>query len=86
MAQTPAPEGFREYLVWTLLVAFLCFGLPFLFPAFVLLTFVWIGSIFVAIDRFERRGWWVLVGAPLALAWPSILALFVFSCRFGDCS
>jgi hypothetical protein len=82
----PGPEGLREYVLWTVIVAVLCLGLPFLFPAFVLLTFIWIGALIVALDRFDRRGWWVLLGAPLALAWPCFTLFMIAACIHGSCS
>jgi len=84
-AQTADTRELREYVLWTVLVALLCVGLPFLFPAFVLGTFLWIGALAVALDRFGRRGWWVALGAPLALAWPCFLAFFLVECYRGYC-
>jgi len=85
MAQTPASRELREYVLWTVLVALLCFGLPFLFPAFAFLTFVWIGALVVALARFDRRGWWVALGAPLSLAWPGLLIFALVQCYRGNC-
>jgi hypothetical protein len=85
MAQTLASRELQEYVLWTALVALFCFGLPFLFPAFALLTLVWLGALLVALDRFDRRGWWVALGAPLALAWPCFLVFFFVQCYRGYC-
>ena len=86
LAQNGDSRELKEYILWTLLVALLCFGLPFFTLAFVILTFVWIGALLVALERFDRRGWWVLLGAPLALAWPCFIAAFFVVCSRGGCS
>jgi hypothetical protein len=37
---------------------------------------VWILLVVLALRAYGRRGLWLLIGMPLALCWPSFLALF----------
>ena len=51
---------------------------PFLVLCLVIVAF--------SVKRFGARGLWTLVGLPMALLWPMVMALIYAACRWGhDC-
>jgi len=48
------------------------------------LAALWFTILVVSIRRYRRRGYWVLIGAPLVLYWPLMLVLTVFGCVIGN--
>ena len=49
-----------------------------------LLGVPWLVILGVSVYKFGRKGYWVLLGAPLALYWPTMFLLTLFGCVIGD--
>jgi hypothetical protein len=62
---------------------------PFAFvPVSLLLTLAWSLLLVTSLRKHGRWGYWVLLGAPLAMYWPIIFAWAIYGCSFGnaDCT
>jgi hypothetical protein len=83
-----ANNDFRYFAAWSALLALVSLMSPIL-PTGSVLTLVagtaWIVVVSMALARFGRRGLWLLMGAPVALAQPFILGFFMWGCWRGDC-
>jgi len=83
-----ANDDYWAFAAWSALLALTSLISPVL-PAGSVLTLVagiaWIVVVGMALYRFRRKALWLLLGAPLALAWPSIFVLFMVACLRGDC-
>lgn len=84
-------------LVWSMVIAILAAstrwsvqavtGPTFTFVvASAVLALPWYVILVVSVRKHGRRGLWVLLGAPLVLAWPLWFGLFWYACSHGaDC-
>jgi hypothetical protein len=83
-----ANNDFWAFVAWSALLALVSISSPVLPAGGVFGLVAGIGWLFVvgaALYRFRRRALWLLLGAPLALAWPCIFLLFMLACLRGDC-
>jgi hypothetical protein len=71
-------DEFPRYLGWSFVSALACCVVSLLTagPVSFLFLIQWLAVVLVGFYRFGRDGLWLLLGAPLALAWP--LFLFVY--------
>ena len=57
---------------------------PLFAPVSLLLAVAWLILLISALRRYGRIGYWALLGAPLALFWPIMLAWGIYGCFFGN--
>lgn len=82
-------NSFRSLLLASLLMAALCFAVPFLvapgawdgaIKVSEFLTMLWIILVIVAFTKFKWRGFWFFIGAPLVGYWFYVLYSIVLAC------
>jgi hypothetical protein len=70
-------KNFRATLIASLALAAMAFAAPWLmsFNASEMLALLWVALALLALFSFKKRGLWFLVGAPLALYWPTVIVV-----------
>jgi hypothetical protein len=90
----PRKHSLRAHVIKAMLIALACFAAfilsefaqsPVTFLYALLLPVYWLVLCGIAIYRFRRRGLWVLLGAPLALALPYEILHHLIACHRGPC-
>ena len=61
-------------------------GPPAYVPGSLVLTLFWFLLLVMSLRKHGRWGLWVLLGAPLALYWPIVLAWLIYGCSYGNAS
>ena len=80
--------GLRGWLLASLVLAVLAFGLPWLTHfadggLSIVLPLLWLASVVAGIAQLGRRGLWLLAGAPLVLFWPAAIVIWAQDASLG---